>query len=115
VSGYLRRLHVGLPAANSFIGAWRPFHSPVGAGSCALPASQGLMFGEADIGFDPRVRDNAAHIIIENAIILRQPARDALDPETIRGLTSNVSKERLNLYNPLAALLFRFPKPERHP
>src|SRR3982075_2662078 len=24
-----------------FIGAWRPCHSPVGAGSCALPASAG--------------------------------------------------------------------------
>jgi hypothetical protein len=25
-------------AAESFTGAWRHFHSPVGAGSCALPA-----------------------------------------------------------------------------
>jgi len=41
-------------------------------------------------------------------MILRQPARDTLDSETTRGLTSNVSKERSNLYNPLAALLFRF-------
>jgi hypothetical protein len=38
--GYSRRLPVSiLPAAEFFIGAWRPFHAPVGAGSCALPAS----------------------------------------------------------------------------
>ena len=36
-----RRLGAFGSFQKSFIGAWRPYHSPVGAGSCVLPASAG--------------------------------------------------------------------------
>src|SRR6266478_211526 len=32
---------IGLARRRSFIGAWRHFRSPVGAGNCVLPASAG--------------------------------------------------------------------------
>ncbi|PYV67572.1 MAG: hypothetical protein DMG96_38920 [Acidobacteria bacterium] len=42
ISGYARRLPMSvLPAAESFIGAWRPCRSPVGVGNSVLPASAG--------------------------------------------------------------------------
>src|SRR5438876_3189258 len=42
ISGYAQRLPMSvLPAAESFIGAWRPCRSPVGVGNSVLPASAG--------------------------------------------------------------------------
>jgi hypothetical protein len=75
-SGYSRRLPVPvLTAAESLTGAWRRFHSPLGAGSCALPAIAGPGVWEAETRFDPDIGYESALCVAINrlAVNLQQP------------------------------------------